>query len=78
MGKKTFEEIGKILLVSLISILISVTATRRTLIDKKLDKEEFKEYKNEHNDRHDRDSEDIKEVKAMVQFLYENEIENCS
>lgn len=74
MGKKTLEEIGKILLVSLISILISIQATRRVLLDKKLNRTEFIEYKSEHSERHTREREDIKEVKRMVMFLYEEKM----
>jgi hypothetical protein len=78
MGKKTFEEIGKILLVSIISILISISATRRILLDSKLDKEDYKADQktrwSEHDKQHDLENERDKETYNMVKFLYENAI----
>lgn len=66
MGKKTFEEIGKVLLVSFVSILISVQVTRRALLDGKLDKLEFKEYKEDHNNRHDRENKNISDKLDLI------------
>jgi len=53
MGKNTLQEIGKILLVSFISIIMSVMATRRLLIDKKLDKVEYYRDKEYHTKEHE-------------------------
>lgn len=78
MGKKTLEEIGKILLVSIISILISVMATRRVILDKKLDRSEYIEDQSQrwglHKEIHDKDDKRMDEVRDMVKFLYENEL----
>jgi hypothetical protein len=78
MGKKTLEEIGKVLLVSIISVLVSVTATRRVLLDSKLDKSEFDRYVDKHESTHNDEQNDIKEVKEMVLFLYEEEIKKAN
>ena len=74
MGKKTLEEVGKILLVSFISILISVQATRRVLLDSKLDKTEFNEYKRDHEKKHDRQHEDVIYIRDKLDKLYEHEL----
>lgn len=72
MGKKTLEEIGKILLVSMISILISVTATRRVLIDKKLDKAEYYRDQSKHEKLHESDKKDLKHITDRVDAIYEH------
>ena len=70
MEKKTLEEIGKILLVSIISILVSVMATRRVLLDSKLDKSIYYRDQELHNERHKREREDLKETKEMVRDIH--------
>lgn len=78
MGKKTLEEIGKILLVSFISIMLTSIGVRRTLLDTKLDKEEYKEDQARRWDSHDKiqakNDERNAETYRMVKFLYEREI----
>jgi hypothetical protein len=70
MGQKTIEEIGKILLVSIISILISVMATRRVLLDRKLDKIEFDRYVDKHDARHDREMDNVdKKLDLILELI---------
>lgn len=72
MGKKTFEEIGKILLVSFISIIISVQATRRVLLDGKLDKQEFVDYKAEHDKKHEQEQKEREYVRQRLDDIYDH------
>jgi hypothetical protein len=58
MGRKALEEIGKVLLVSIISIILSVTLTARKFIDKKLDKEEYRRDKAVHAAKHTEEKQD--------------------
>lgn len=70
MGKKTLEEIGKILLVSMISILVSTSVARRQLISKKLDKATFENYVQHHNQRHTEERDELKEeIRASEQRM---------
>ena len=70
MGRKTFEEIGKLLLVSMISILITSSVTRRTLLDRKLDKSEYILDQAEHKEDHKQDKKDIEYVRGKVDDIY--------
>lgn len=70
MGKKTLEEIGKILLVSMISILISTMATRRIALDKKMDRAEYNEDQNQRWTAHDKiEKEKDKRLEDMYQMV---------
>lgn len=78
MGKKTLEEIGKILLVSFISILITGIYARRRLLDGKLDKTAYDSDQelrwNSHNITHELERENDKRNTEMINWLYQNEI----
>ena len=52
MGKKTYEEIAKIILTTVIAFLLTTMATRRILIDSKLDKDEYYRDKQAHAKEH--------------------------
>jgi hypothetical protein len=66
MGKKTLEEIGKILLISFISILLTSITVRRALLDGKLDKDEYYRDKSEHNERHKRENENTNDKLDLI------------
>ena len=78
MGKKAIEDIIKAILISAISILFSVTLTRRAIIDKKLDKVEYKEDQtrrwNDHGVIHSKDDKRRDEMYDMIKFLYEEQM----
>jgi hypothetical protein len=82
MGKKTLEEIGKILLVSMISILISVTSVRRKLLDEKMGRDEYEKDQDKRWEAHDKiqSKNDARneETFRMVKFLYEQEIKKAN
>ena len=83
MGKKTLEEIGKILLVSIISILITTLTARRVLLDSKVDKTQYENdnkkrdannsmYRIEHEKRHDREEKQYQENLQWIKWYLEN------
>jgi hypothetical protein len=77
MGKKTLEEIIKLFLVSVISIIATTIITSRTLIDRKLDKNEYLQDQEEKWEEHQRQHNDMKEYigtrfEDLKDFIKEN------
>ena len=77
MGKKTLEEVGRILLISFITIIITLVTARRTLLDAKLSKTDYEIDQKLRWEGHDKEQRknDFRNEKTyeMVLFLYQKE-----
>ena len=78
MGKKAAEEIGKALLISIISFLLTTTYVRQKVLNDKLDKIEYRYDQdsrwNTHKSVHEIESKALEDLSKQVGWLYQNEI----
>jgi hypothetical protein len=73
MGKKTLEEVGKIILVTLISIIMTSIYARRSIIDGKMGRDEYKEDQSQRWAAHDAvEAERAKRTEDMYNMVKEN------
>jgi sensor domain CHASE-containing protein len=78
MGKKTLEDIAKLILMSFITFILTTVGVKRTMLDSKMDRMEYEKDQEQRWNAHDqvqkKNDERNQETHDMVKFLYENEI----
>lgn len=78
MGKKTLEDIAKLILMSFITFILTSVGIRRTMLDSKMDKIEYEADQekrwNAHDEVQKKNDERAQKTFDMVLFLYESEI----